>query len=119
LRPLTPRRVFLICAALCGVLFVAVVTSLRMGAYPISVPDIVMTLFNGTLGRWEEVPSEFRLVVFGLRLPRIALGLLVFGVINSQLWPVSALETMRAKLSDVFRQLARLITREGDDCGDA
>ena len=43
------------------------------------------------------------------RLIGIALGLLVFGVINSQLWPVSALETMRAKLSDVFRQLARLV----------
>ncbi|MGO8836383.1 MAG: FUSC family protein [Limisphaerales bacterium] len=42
------------------------------------------------------------------RLIGIALGLLVFGVINSRLWPVRALETMRVKLSDVFRQLARL-----------
>jgi hypothetical protein len=42
------------------------------------------------------------------RLIGIALGLLVFGVINSRLWPVSALQTMRTKLSDVFRQLARL-----------
>ena len=54
-----------------------VVIALRMGAYPISVRDIVMTLFNGTLGRRGQVPAEFRLVVFGLRLPRIALGILV------------------------------------------
>ena len=29
------------------------------------------------LGRTDQIPSEFRLVVFGLRLPRIALGMLV------------------------------------------
>jgi multidrug resistance protein MdtO len=42
------------------------------------------------------------------RVTGIALGLLVFGFINSRLWPVRALETLRARLSDVFRQLARL-----------
>src|SRR6266850_1381531 len=42
------------------------------------------------------------------RFVGIALGLLVFGVINSRLWPVSALETMRAKLADIFRVLAKL-----------
>jgi multidrug resistance protein MdtO len=42
------------------------------------------------------------------RLTGIALGLLVFGLINSRLWPVRALEAWRARLSDVFRQLARL-----------
>jgi len=77
LRPLTPKRVFWICSVLVGVLFVMVVVSLRMGAYPISVRDIVMTLFNGALGRRDRIPSDFWLVVFGLRLPRIALGILV------------------------------------------
>ena len=77
MRPLTPKRVFWICSALLGVLFVMVVVSLRMGAYPISVRDIVMTLFNGALGRRDRIPSDFWLVVFGLRLPRIALGILV------------------------------------------
>ena len=42
------------------------------------------------------------------RMTGIALGLLVFGLINSRFWPVSALGTLRAKLSDVFHQLARL-----------
>jgi len=50
------------------------------------------------------------------RMTGIALGLLVFGLINNHLWPVRALETLRAKLSDVFRQLARLasLPDEGD-----
>ena len=62
---------------LAAVLFVMVVISLRMGAYPISVRDIVMTLLNGAMGRRDRIPSDFWLVVFGLRLPRIALGILV------------------------------------------
>jgi iron complex transport system permease protein len=58
-------------------LFVVAVIALRMGAYPISVRDIVSTLFNAAAGRRDEVPVEFWQVVFGLRLPRIALGILV------------------------------------------
>jgi len=76
-RPLTPRRVAWICVALGAVLFVAVVISLRMGAYPISAVDIVKTLLSGILGRWEAIPSEYRSIVFAVRLPRIALGILV------------------------------------------
>jgi hypothetical protein len=45
----------------------------------------------------------------------IALGLLVFGLINAHLWPVRAWETLRAKLSDVFRQLARLASLPDED----
>jgi cobalamin transport system permease protein len=83
MRPLTPRRVFNVCALLLGVLFVLVVISLRMGAYPIAVRDILMTLFNGALGRRDQIPSEFSLVVFGLRLPRIALGILVGAALST------------------------------------
>ena len=83
MRPLTPRRVFNICASLLGVLFVLVVISLRMGAYPIAVRDILMTLINGALGRRDQIPSEFSLVVFGLRLPRIALGILVGAALST------------------------------------
>src|SRR5499425_2208387 len=77
MRALTPRRVLAVCALLFAVLFLVVVVSLRMGAFPISVRDIVMTLVKGGLGRRDQIPSEFSLVVFGLRLPRIALGILV------------------------------------------
>ena len=56
MRTLTPRRVLAISGLLCAVLFVAVVISLRMGAYPIGVRDIVMTLVNGALGRGDNSP---------------------------------------------------------------
>ena len=49
------------------------------------------------------------------RFVGIALGLIVFGVINSRLWPVSALETMRAKLADILRVLARLASLPDDN----
>ncbi|MGH9718150.1 MAG: FecCD family ABC transporter permease [Candidatus Acidiferrales bacterium] len=83
LRPLTPQRLFWICSALLAVLFVAVVIALRMGAYPISTREIVMTLFNGAIGRKERIPSDYWLVVFGLRLPRIALGILVGAALST------------------------------------
>jgi iron complex transport system permease protein len=83
MRTLTPRRVLAVCALLFGVLFLVVVISLRMGAFPISVRDIVITLVKGALGRGDQIPSEFSLVVFGLRLPRIALGILVGAALST------------------------------------
>ena len=77
MRPLTPRRIALICGLLLIVLFGVVVIALRMGAYPISLQDIVMTLFREATGRRDDIPLEFWQVVFGLRLPRIALGIMV------------------------------------------
>ena len=66
-----------ICAGLGALLFVAAVISLRIGAYPISVVDIVKTLGNGILGRWDAIPGEHRSIIFLVRLPRILLGILV------------------------------------------
>jgi cobalamin transport system permease protein len=83
MRTLTARRVIGACLMLLAVLFVVVVISLRMGAFPLSVRDIVATLFNGALGRRGKIPSEFWLVVFGLRLPRIALGILVGAALST------------------------------------
>jgi iron complex transport system permease protein len=76
-RPLTPRRVAWICAGLAGVLLLVVVIALRVGAYPISIRDVVTTLGSGTLGRWNDIPSEYKDVIFEIRLPRILLGILV------------------------------------------
>jgi multidrug resistance protein MdtO len=42
------------------------------------------------------------------RLIGILLGLAVFGVINSRLWPVKALETAKAKLASLLETLAKL-----------
>src|ERR1700721_3972153 len=83
MRPLTPQKILGICAGLLGVLFVEGVISLRMGAYPIGVRDIVATLYHGALGQWEVIPSEFLLIVFKLRLPRIALGILVGAALST------------------------------------
>lgn len=82
-RPLTPRRLVLICLMLLAVLFLAVVIALRMGTFPISIREIVLTLFNGAIGRRAEIPSDYWLVVFGLRLPRIALGILVGAALST------------------------------------
>src|ERR1700678_4388177 len=77
MRPLTPAKILSICAALAAVLFVEVVVSLQIGAYHMGARDIVVTLYQGALGHWDAMPGEFKSVIFGIRLPRIALGILV------------------------------------------
>jgi len=49
------------------------------------------------------------------RLIGIALGLVVFGIINSRLWPVTALGNMRAKLASILRTLAKLASLPDTD----
>ncbi len=82
MRPLTARRVITVCSGLAGLLFLVVVVALKLGAYPISIPDIALALVRGAMGRIREVPTDQRLVVFDLRLPRIALGILVGGALS-------------------------------------
>jgi cobalamin transport system permease protein len=77
MRPLTARKIAWICGGLSLLLFAAVVLSLKLGAYPIATSDVVMTLVRRAIGHTEQIPTDFRLVVFELRLPRIALGILV------------------------------------------
>ncbi len=48
------------------------------------------------------------------RLVGIILGLVVFELINTRLWPVSAVETMRAKLAGVLLTLVRLVRLPDD-----
>jgi iron complex transport system permease protein len=75
--PMTLRRVLGVCGILAAVLLAVVVISLRLGAYPISVQNIVLTLTRGAFGQRAQVPSDDWLVIFGLRMPRIALGIAV------------------------------------------
>lgn len=77
MRPLTAKKIAWICGGLSLLLFAAVVLSLKLGAYPIAASDVVMTLVRRAIGHTEQIPTDFRLVVFELRLPRIALGILV------------------------------------------
>jgi iron complex transport system permease protein len=83
MKPLTPKRVLFDCGVLLLILFVAIVISLHMGAYPMSISDIVKTLFNRAAGRTDLIPSEFLLVIFGLRLPRIVLGIIVGAALST------------------------------------
>jgi iron complex transport system permease protein len=100
MRPLTPKRVAIICGGMLLVLFAAVVVSLRLGAYPISIPDIITTLFKRVAGRSDQIPSEFSLVVFGLRLPRIALGIIVGAALSTAGTSFQAL--LRNPLADPY-----------------
>ena len=53
MQPMTPRRILGVCAILASALFVAMVVSLRLGAYPMSVTSVVTTLYHGVQrARW-------------------------------------------------------------------
>src|SRR6202046_202943 len=67
MRPLPQQKILGASAALLGILF----------------GDIVAPLSHGALGQCEVIPSEFMLIVFKLRLPRIALGILVGAALST------------------------------------
>src|ERR1700719_338297 len=71
-----------------------------MGEYSISICELVMTLFRGVSEQREQIPSEFWLVVFGLRLPRIALGILVGAALSTAGAGFQAL--LRNPLADTY-----------------
>jgi len=77
MRPLTLRRLLWTCGGLGVLLLACVVLALKLGAVPISVTDLVLDLGRIAIGRANELPTEYRLIVFDLRLPRILLGILV------------------------------------------
>lgn len=77
MRPLTVKRLLWTCAGLALLLLACVVVALKLGAVPVSVTDLVLDLGRILVGRSNELPSEYRLIVFDLRLPRIVLAILV------------------------------------------
>ncbi|HWZ55688.1 MAG TPA: iron ABC transporter permease [Verrucomicrobiae bacterium] len=77
MRPLTVRRLLWTCGGLAVLLLACVVLALKLGAVPVSVTDLVLDLGRIGIGRTNELPTEYRLIVFDLRLPRIILGVLV------------------------------------------
>ena len=77
MRPLTVRRLLWVCVGLTALLLVCVFLALELGAVPISVTDLVLDLGRMALGRADQLPTDYRLIVFDLRLPRILLGVLV------------------------------------------
>ena len=77
MRPLTLKRLLWTCGALAVVLLACMVLALNLGAVPISMTDLVLNLGRVAIGQSDQLPTEYRLIVFDLRLPRILLGILV------------------------------------------
>ena len=77
MHPLTLKRLLWTCGGLSALLLASVVLALKLGAVSISVTDLVLDLGRIAIGRANELPMEFRLIVFDLRLPRILLGIMV------------------------------------------
>jgi len=100
MRALTVRRVLWTCAGLSGVLLACVVLALKLGAVPISVTDLIWNLGRVAIGRSDQLPTEYRLIVFDLRLPRILLGILVGAALSVSGASFQAL--LRNPLADPF-----------------
>jgi iron complex transport system permease protein len=77
MRPLTPRRLLLICAALTGVLVLVVLVSLKFGTRTISLNDLATMLYHTATGQSDQIASEYRVIVFEVRWPRILLAMIV------------------------------------------
>jgi iron complex transport system permease protein len=77
MRPLTLKRLLWTCGGLAVLLLASVLLALKLGAVPISVTELVLDLGRIAIGRASDLPTEYRLIVFDLRLPRILLAILV------------------------------------------
>ncbi len=100
MRPLTVRRLLWTCGGLTVVLLASVVLALKLGAVPISVTDLIVSLGRFAIGRTNQIPSEYRLIVFDLRMPRILLGILVGAALSVSGASFQAL--LRNPLADPF-----------------
>jgi iron complex transport system permease protein len=99
-RPLTLKRLLWTCGGLAAVLLACVVLALKLGAVQISVTDLVLDLGRIAIGRSDQLPSDYRLIVLDLRLPRILLGILVGGALAVSGASFQAL--LRNPLADPF-----------------
>lgn len=77
MKALTLKRLAWVCGGLALLLLAVVVVSLKLGAVPISVSDLLTNLGRVALGQSAQLPSEYSLIVFEIRLPRILMGILV------------------------------------------
>jgi iron complex transport system permease protein len=77
MRPLTAGRVLTHCAILAAILFVVVVIALKLGAVPVSLYGLGRDLLLVVVGRRSAISSEYSMIVFNLRLPRIILAMFV------------------------------------------
>ncbi len=77
MQPLTLGRLFARCAVLGVVLLLVTLVALKLGAVPVSLYGLGRDLIRVAMGKSSELASEYRLIVFDIRLPRILLGIFV------------------------------------------
>lgn len=77
MRPLTLSRLLGYCAVLAAILFIVVVVALKMGAVPVSLYGLGRDLIRVAFRQTSQLSSEYRLIIFDIRLPRILLGIFV------------------------------------------
>lgn len=77
MRPLTFTRVLGHCAILAAILFIVVVIALKLGAVPVSLYGLGRDLIRVAFRQTSQLSSEYRLIIFDIRLPRIILGIFV------------------------------------------
>jgi iron complex transport system permease protein len=81
-RPLTIERLLWNCAILIALLFFVVVIALKLGAVPVSIYGLGRDLIRVVMGQSSELSSEYRMIIFDIRLPRILLGIFVGGALS-------------------------------------
>jgi cobalamin transport system permease protein len=77
MKPLTAKRLLTYCAILTAILFVVVVIALKMGAVPVSLYGLGRALIRVVAGQTSDLSSEYKLIIFDIRLPRIILAIFV------------------------------------------
>ena len=77
MQPLTLGRLLARCAVLAVVLLLVTLVALKLGAVPVSLYGLGRDLIRVAMGKSSELASEYRLIVFDIRLPRILLGIFV------------------------------------------
>lgn len=77
MRPLTLRRLFLQCLVLMAILFVVVVVAMKFGAVPVSLYAVGRDLLRVAFGQSSQFSSDYGLILWNIRLPRILLAIIV------------------------------------------
>ncbi|MBI2956415.1 MAG: iron ABC transporter permease [Acidobacteria bacterium] len=74
---LSRGEVVRVCLLLAGVLFVLSFVALALGAASIPVPEVGAALWEGLTGAPNTLPTEHRVIILEVRLPRILLAMIV------------------------------------------
>jgi iron complex transport system permease protein len=77
MQPLTLQRLFVRMAGLAAVLFIVIVLALKLGAVQVSLYGLANDLIRFALHQTSALSSNYSLIVFDIRLPRILLGVFV------------------------------------------